>query len=125
VSRYLLDTGALIALARDDVAMWSRLAGALRDGIGLVTHGGVLGQSWRHARQARLARALRAIDVKPLDAAVGRSAGELLAKARMSDVVDAALIVLSRTGDKIYTSDPDDLLLLAEVAGRDVEIIPV
>lgn len=122
--RMLLDSGALIALERNRRPMWERLALARRAGTPLVTHGGVLGQVWRgQTRQARLAQALRAVDVRPLDAALGQAAGRLLAGSGLSDVIDAALVALSRPGDRIYTSDPDDLLTLA--AGRDVEIVAV
>ena len=125
MSRWLLDAGALIALDRNQPSMWRRLALARRDGVLLVTHGGIVGQAWRHARQARLAQVLRAVDIKPLDAALGRLAGELLAISRTSDVIDAALVLLSRAGDRIYTSDPSDVVALASAAARDVEIVPV
>ena len=39
------------------------------------------------------ATALKGIDVRPLDERLGRLAGELLAAARLSDVIDAALVV--------------------------------
>jgi hypothetical protein len=55
---------------------------------------------------------------------VHRSA-RLLARSRTVDVVDAALVFLSRAGDRIYTSDPDDVLALARAAERDVEVIVV
>src|SRR5262245_19068800 len=77
--------------------MWARLTVARRDGTRLVTHGGVVGQVWRRpARQARLALALRAMDVRPLDGTLGRNAGMLLAAAGTTDVIDAALVLLSR-----------------------------
>jgi predicted nucleic acid-binding protein len=125
VSRVLFDAGALIALDRNDPSMWSRLQRARRDALPLLTHGGVIGQVWRGARRARLAQALQAIEVKPLDDTLGRLAGQLLAKSSTSDVIDAALVLLSRSGDRIYTSDPDDLLRLAAAALRDVEVVPV
>jgi len=125
VSRILLDAGALIALDRNERVMWRRFAHARLGGTHVVTHGGIVGQVWRGARQARLAQALRSMLVVPLDEALGRLAGQLLAASRTRDVVDAALVVLSRAGDRIYTSDPDDLLSLAGAAPRDVEIVPV
>jgi hypothetical protein len=39
MTRMWLDAGALIALDRDDAAMWARLAIARRDGIALVSSG--------------------------------------------------------------------------------------
>jgi hypothetical protein len=126
VRRWLLDAGALIALDRNDRAMWARLSIAHRDQVRLVTHGGIVGQVWRKPpRQARLAQALRAIDIHPLGAELGRLSGELLSATGSSDVIDAALVVLSADGDRIYTSDPDDLLALSAAARRRVEIVEV
>jgi hypothetical protein len=88
------------------------------------THGGVVGQVWRDGRrQARLAATLSGLDVRPLNDALGRAAGELLARTRGRDVIDAALALLAADGDEIVTSDPDDLEPLARVLGRHVEII--
>lgn len=123
--KLVLDTGALIALERDDRRMWRLLGHANKDGMSAVTHGGVVGQAWRRGgpRQALLARALRAIDVRPLDEALGREAGRLLAETRRSDVIDAAIVLLTQDDDVLVTSDPDDLAPLAEAAGRTIEII--
>jgi hypothetical protein len=63
------------------------------------------------------------MDVRPLDESLGRKAGELMALAGMSDVVDAALVALANDGDEIITLDREDLGLLASSAGRDVELI--
>jgi hypothetical protein len=123
----VLDSGALLSLERDDRAMWRRLKAArLAESIP-VSHGGVIGQVWRGGgpRQARLAIAVRGIDVRPLDASLGRSSGELLALVGSCDVIDAALVVLAEDGDEIITSDPGDLAVLAERAGLHVEIVPV
>jgi hypothetical protein len=125
VSRLVLDAGAFIALDRDDRTAWGRLALAERARTPLVTHGGIVAQVWRTARQVRLARVLRLVDVVPLDRDLGRRAGELLAKVRGSDAIDAALVILSRSGDRILTSDPDDIEALADAARRDVEIVAV
>lgn len=125
MNRFVLDAGALIALEQRDQAMWERLARARRDGIALLTHGGVLGQVWRDARQVQLARAMRWLDIRPLDATLGRQVGALLAMTRTTDVIDAAVALIAADGDEIYTSDPGDLLRLADAAERDVAIIPV
>ncbi len=120
----VLDAGALIALERGERPMWTRLKAAKMAGDVPVTHAGVLGQVWRGSpRQAQLARALRGIKVQSLDERLGRSAGVLLGKADLSDVIDAAVVLLSADGDDIVTSDPEDLSLLAASAGRHVELI--
>lgn len=125
--RLILDNGALIALERNDRAMWTRLRVALANDEVPLSHGGVVGQAWRGRgpRQALLAKALDNIEIRPLDRALGRVAGELLARAGRSDVVDAALVMLTSDGDQIVTSDPDDIEPLAQAAGRNVDLIRV
>lgn len=125
--RLILDAGALIALDRNDRAMWRRLKSAQIAGEVPCSHGGVIGQVWRGRgpRQARLVQALAGVDVRPLDLALGRAAGELLAAARRSDVVDAALVLLAGDGDEILTSDPDDIERLAGASGRHLDVIRV
>jgi hypothetical protein len=92
-----------------------------------LTHGGVVGQVWRggSGRQANLARLLPGLDVIALDATLGRRAGGLLGRARMDDVVDAALVLIASDGDFLITSDPDDFERLAHVTGLHVDIVPV
>lgn len=120
----LLDSGALIALARDERPMWVRLKAAHLAGEPPVTHAGVLGQVWRGGpRQARLAHALAGVDVRPLDEDLGRAAGKLLGASGGSDVIDAAVVMLSNDGDDIITSDQDDFQPLAATSGRHVELI--
>ena len=120
----VLDSAALIALDRNERPMWIRLRAAETKGDLPRTHAGVLGQIWRGGpRQARLARALAGIDIEPLDDKLGRDAGELLGATGSSDVVDAALVLLSADGDEIVTSDLDDFERLVSATGRHVELI--
>ena len=120
----VLDAGALIALDRNDRAMWVRLKALLDAREVAVTHGGVVGQVWRGGpRQARLAAALAGIDVRPLNENLGRAAGELMGTTRTSDVVDAALVLLAADGDEIVTLDCDDFATLVAAADRHVELI--
>lgn len=123
----VLDSGALIALEKNDRAMWRRLKSSLVAGEAPVSHGGVVGQVWRGGgpRQALLAKALDGVDVRPLDESLGRAAGELLARGGTGDVVDAALVLLAYDGDDIATSDPQDLEPLAAHLGRHVELVRV
>jgi hypothetical protein len=123
--KLVLDSGALIALERNDRAMWRRFKSAMLAGNVPVSHGGVVGQAWRARgpRQALLAKALAGVTVHALDDPMGRAAGELLARARRNDVIDAALVLLADEGDHIVTSDPNDIEPLAAASGRDVELI--
>ncbi|MXZ67483.1 MAG: PIN domain-containing protein [Acidimicrobiia bacterium] len=123
----ILDAGALVALERDDRAMWRRLKAALLSGNPPITHGGVIAQVWRggSGHQARLARALQAVETVPLDEELGRRAGVLLARSRLIDAIDAALAAMAAHGDQIITSDPHDLAALVAVTSRRIDVVPV
>lgn len=119
----ILDAGALSALDRNDRAMWRRVKAAQLAGELPRSHGGVVGQVWRGARHARLAQALAGAEIRPVDQSLGRAAGELLARAKGRDVIDAALVLLAVDGDQIVTSDLDDIERLASASGRHVELV--
>lgn len=120
----VLDSGALIALERNERPMWARLKAAQMAGEPPVTHAGVLGQVWGGGpRQARLSRALDGVDVWPLDEPLGRAAGELLGASDLHDVIDAAVVLLAADGDEIVTLDRDDFERLAAASGRHVELV--
>lgn len=123
----IYDAGALVALERNDRAMWVRLKAALGRELPPVTHAGVVGQVWRggSGRQALLARAVAGMVVASLDPPLGRSAGELLGAAHTADVVDAAVVLLGRTGDRVFTSDPNDSTVLADAAGISMDVLAV
>jgi len=123
----ILDAGALVAVERGDRELIALLKRERLAGRAPVTHGGVIGQVWRggHGRQANLARLLPGVDVRPLDEALGKRVGVLLAKTGTADVVDAAVVLLADDGDEILTSDTDDLRALAENAGRHVELVDI
>ena len=105
--KLVLDSGALIALERNNRSMWRRHQGGVARGSGAGTHGGVVGQVWRGhgSRQARLAEALAGIDIRPLDESLGRAAGALLGATKQSELIDAAMVLLAHEGDRIGTSD--------------------
>jgi hypothetical protein len=121
----VLDAGALIAVDRDDRAMVARLRVAERHGMELRSNAMVVAQVWRdrHGRQARLAQLLRAVDVRAVDHQTGRDAGVLLAAAGTSDPIDATVVLLAETGDRMLTGDPDDLSLLVRAAGSRAAVV--
>lgn len=122
----VLDAGALQAVERGDRDVVALIAAERRAGRVPVTHGGVVGQAWRGgSHQALLARLLGGVEVVALDDRLGRRAGALLAIARASDVIDAAVVLLAADGDDILTSDPDDLTALAAAGDTHVELITV
>jgi hypothetical protein len=123
----VLDAGALIAVERAERDTIALIKHELLAGRVPVTHGGVVGQVWRggSGRQANLARLLPALDIASLDDTMGRRAGALLGRARMTDVIDAALVLLALDGDSLMTSDTDDIEPLAVAAGLHIDIVPV
>lgn len=115
--RVLLDAGAFIAFERGDAMLRARLTAARRSGADLVTAAPIVGQVWRDGRrQALLAGLIPAVDVVAPDVESAKRAGELLARSRTRDVVDALLVVLARDGDTILTSDPRDIGVLVAAA---------
>jgi hypothetical protein len=123
----VLDAGALTAVERGDREMIAIIKRERAEDRAPVTHGAVLGQVWRGGpgRQVALARLLPGLDMRPLDDVLGRQAGVLLGRARRSDVVDAAVVVLAGDGDEIFTSDPGDLRALARSADTHVDLIAI
>jgi predicted nucleic acid-binding protein len=125
VSALVLDAGALLAVDRDDRAMMARLRIAQTSGLDLRTTGAVVAQVWRDpgGRQANLARLLRAVDVIPVDDRLGREAGVLLGRAGAGDAVDATVAAIAARGDRVLTSDPDDIARLVGASGRAVGVV--
>lgn len=125
MSALVLDAGALVAIDRDDRAMIARLRVAQQRGVELRTNAMVVAQVWRdrQGRQANLARLLRAVDVRAIDHQDGRQAGALLGHADTADPIDASVVLLAEPGDRILTSDPDDLTRLAAAAANSAVIV--
>ena len=125
MSSLILDAGALLAVDRGERAMIARLRVAQQSGLELRTNAMVVAQVWRdrHGRQANLARLLRAVDVRPVSHSDGREAGVLLAEAGTADPIDATVVLLAAPGDRILTSDPEDLARLAAAACNSAAIV--
>ena len=119
MSALVLDAGAFLAVERNDRTMVARLRAARKRHVDLRTTAVVLGQVWRdpQGRQARLARLLRAVDVRPVDEQMGRGAGVLLARTGTSDPIDATVVLVAESGDRILTSDPSDIQRLVAASG--------
>ena len=118
MSALILDAGAFVGVDRNDRAVLARLAAAQRNGLELRTNPMVVAQVWRdrQGRQANLARLLQAVKVQPIGDQEGREAGALLGQTGTADAIDATVVLLANPGDRILTSDPDDLTKLAEAA---------
>jgi hypothetical protein len=121
----VLDSGALIGFDRGDRQVAALLEAARRRGDHVLSSSGCVSQSWRDgARQARLARLLAGVDERALDPGASRAIGELCARARTDDVVDAHVTLLTRDGDVVLTSDPGDLKHLLRVHGVKAQVTP-
>ena len=125
MSALVLDAGALVAVDRGNRAMIARLRAAQQHGLDLRSNAMVVAHVWRdrHGRQAGLAQMLRAVDVRAVSPDDGRRAGVLLGMTGTSDPVDATVVLLASPGDRIVTSDPQDLAALAEAAANRAVII--
>jgi predicted nucleic acid-binding protein len=126
MSALILDTGALVAVDRGDRAMAARLRVAERSGLGLYSTGAVIAEVWRDAagRQANLARLLKSVDVRAVDHQLGKEAGVLLGKSGVNDAVDATVVAVARTGDRVLTSDPADIQKLISASRRSILVVP-
>jgi hypothetical protein len=108
-----LDTGALIALDRDDRRVIALLARAAELGARVTVPATALAQAIREpAKQARLSRLVRQpkTRIEPLEASSATQVGLLLAASRTADIADAHVVICARQHDDvIVTSDPADL----------------
>lgn len=125
MSALVLDAGALIAIDRGDRSVLSEVNRALRSRLPVRTNAMTLAQAWRDGkgRQATLARALQDITVEPITRQDGMRAGELLGRTRLRDAIDASVALLARPGDRVLTSDPQDLRALCDAAGTNAVMV--
>lgn len=118
-----LDAGGLIALDRDDRRVIVLLARAAEAKGRITVPATALAQAIRRPeRQARLARLIRqpTTDVIALDRVDATNVGRLLAASGTADIADAHVVVCARrSGQRIVTSDPDDLRRL----DADLEVV--
>ncbi|MGH8907880.1 MAG: twitching motility protein PilT [Egibacteraceae bacterium] len=121
----VLDAGAFVAVERDDKSLIARLRVAQRHGLELRSNAVVVAQVWRDSkgRQVNLARLLQGVDVRSVDEQMGREAGVLLGRTGTGDPIDATLVLVARPGDRILTSDPDDIRRLVAAAGKSVAVV--
>jgi predicted nucleic acid-binding protein len=115
--RLILDSGAVIALARNDPRARSVLRAAHEAGVELLIPSVVLAETVRgEARDAPVNVVIKAVgEVIPATEAIGRLAGGLLGTSGSSETIDALVVAsaLAVGGGAILTGDEDDLALLA------------
>ncbi len=125
MSALVLDSGALVAADRGDRTLAAKLRVAQRSGLELRTTGVVIAEAWRdaHGRQANLARLLKAVDVRAVDRHLGQTAGALLGESGGTNAVDATVVAIAATGDRILTSDPRDIRRLVSASRRAIHVV--
>ena len=119
------DTGALLAAERrnpDFLALHDELTAArIRPIVPVV----VLAQAWRGGPQHQISRVLNACDIVPDDERTGRAAGVACAASGTADVVDAIVVATAvRHQAPVVTSDPCDLIHIANSIGVKVQLYP-
>lgn len=119
-----LDAGALIAYERGDERVRAILAVAYERGVVPTIPAVALAEVWRgDAKDARVARLLKACSIEGLDERLARAAGSLRGKTPGSSTIDACIAVgVHRRRDALATSDPGDMRALL---GRGFTILAV
>ncbi len=114
----VLDAGALIALERNDRAIWAALKLAVAQGSDVIVPSTALAQVWRGTgAQAQLAKALQFCVVASFDP-VARRVGELCGRSKTNDICDAHVaLIASHHGEYLYTSDVQDMRRLLAACG--------
>ncbi len=112
--RLIVDSGAVLALARRDVRARAALAAAWEVSAEVIVPAVVVAETVRGhgARDAPVNRVLNAIGKVPATTEpTARTAGVLQAGAEITATIDALVVAeaVQRGGGVILTSDPDDL----------------
>ena len=127
----VLDSGGVTALAEGNVTVRAAVVRARRDGWSVVIAAPVLAEVHTGRRDhAHIDRAVNAVEtVLPTTATRTRQAGELRARSRVLDVVDAIVVAeaIEAQPAVIVTSDPDDIGRLVDAAGgrSRIAIVPI
>jgi hypothetical protein len=118
------DAAALVAADRGERRSWARHRALLALREIPTVPAPVVAQVWRGgSRQARLSRLLVGCNVEPLDDPQARRVGELLAKARSTDIVDGTVAEGAlRRRDLVVSSDAKDLTSLAAAVNLRLEV---
>jgi predicted nucleic acid-binding protein len=115
--RLILDSGAVIALSRNDTRARAALAAAWEAGVEVSIPSLVVAETVRgSAKDAPVNRVIRSVgEVTAADETTGRVAGALLGAATSDSTVDAVVVAsaIDLGGGVILTGDPTDLEALA------------
>jgi predicted nucleic acid-binding protein len=124
VAGLTLDAGALVAYERGDERIREILTVAYARGLVPTIPAIALAEVWRgDAKDARVARLLKASSIETVDEQLARAAGSLRRNTPGSGTIDACVAVgVRRRLDAIATSDPNDMRMLL---GPDFTILAV
>ena len=114
MARLILDSGAVIALARRDMRVRAFISRAVRNGDLVAVPAVVLAETTRGGpRDAPVNQVLKDIDeITPATERTARAAGRLLGASDLSDATVDALIAAEAVlhgSAVVLTGDPDDL----------------
>jgi len=116
--RLTLDSGAVIALSRNDQRARATLAAAWEAGVEVAIPSVVVAETVRgSAKDASVNRVIKSVgEVTAADEDTGRVAGALLGAAHSTSTVDALVVAsaIELGGGVVLTGDPDDLEPLAD-----------
>ena len=120
--RLILDSGAVIALSRNDAKARAALTAAHEAGATVSIPSVVIAETVRgHAKDAPVNRVLKAVGhVDSANEAIGRTAGGLLGATRSTSTIDAVVVAtaIGVGGAVILTGDPGDLEQLSPNNGE-------
>ncbi|MGF1597583.1 MAG: PIN domain-containing protein [Acidimicrobiales bacterium] len=116
--RLILDSGAVIALSRNDQRARATLAAAREFGVEVSIPSVVVAETVRvSAKDAKVNRVIKSIgEVTAVDEDTGRVAGALLGTTRSTSTIDGLVVAsaIELGGGVVLTGDPDDLEPLAD-----------
>ena len=125
MNRLILDSGAVIALSRNDARARAVIAAARERSAFVAIPSVVLAETVRGAAtDALVNRVVTSVAaIAPAHESTGRLAGALLAKADSRSTIDALVVAtaIENGGGIVLTSDPRDLRRLAD--GHDEVVI--
>jgi hypothetical protein len=123
MTRFVYDTGALMAAEAQSKDMWALHFLSLKNGARPLVPAVVLAQAWRGGPQPALSRLLKGCVVQPFLEPEARRVGVALAAAGTSDIVDAVVVLNGvRHRRTVVTSDPKDLRRIADALGAELDL---
>ena len=126
MSRFVYDAAVLIAADKNDRCTWADHKIRLETGPLPFVPATVVAQVSRSPRQAHLRRFLSGCRIVPFNERDAHEAGQLLAKSKTTDVVDASVVITALNhGAAIITGDEKDIARLVFASGAQITVNPL